>query len=187
MVKGAAEASAQRPTLNVQCGRKNFGVVFNSESYFAVDGQRIHTLIMRRCCVGLIALLCLAACHKQSGEAIVLEKEHIAAAPPVAESPIPDAEASPSYEVREMSPDEIAVDAYVMKRKDRGTSRDPRARKDEQWLVKVRTQQDGRTFNVPSDQAQFDRLKEGDRVFVKYSVGKYTGTVWGAEITEPKK
>jgi hypothetical protein len=29
---------------------------------------------------------------------------------------------------------------------------------------------------------QFDKLKEGDRVRVRSQLGKYTKTVWGAEI-----
>jgi hypothetical protein len=37
-----------------------------------------------------------------------------------------------------MADDEIAVDGYVMKPEVRGTSRDPRALKHEQWMVKVR-------------------------------------------------
>jgi hypothetical protein len=41
---------------------------------------------------------------------------------------------------------------------------------------------DARTFNVPAEQKQFDKLKEGDRVKVRYRVGKYTNTVWSAEI-----
>jgi Cu/Ag efflux protein CusF len=40
----------------------------------------------------------------------------------------------------------------------------------------------GREFNVQADQAQFDKLKEGDRVKVAYRVGKYAGTVWSSEI-----
>jgi len=64
----------------------------------------------------------------------------------------------------------------------RGTSRDPRALQAEQWLVKVRMIADARTFNVPAEQKQFDKLKEGDRVKVRYRVGKYTNAVWAAEI-----
>jgi hypothetical protein len=74
-----------------------------------------------------------------------------------------------------------------MKPEVRGTRRDPRALKDEQWLVKVRMINDGRTFNVQADQGQFDKLKEGDRVKVRYRLGKYTKTIWDAEIDETKK
>ena len=118
--------------------------------------------------------------RKEEGEAIVLSKEHIAAA----ESPKPSASASEVTPppVREMARDEIAIDGVVMKARDRGTSRDPRAFQDEQWLVKVRVIDGGRIFNVPAEKSQFEKLKEGDRVYVRYSVGKYTNTVWGSEI-----
>lgn len=64
----------------------------------------------------------------------------------------------------------------------RGTSRDPRAASDEQWIVKVRLVEGGRQFNVQADKRQWEKLKPGDRIKVAYSEGKYTGTVWGAEI-----
>jgi hypothetical protein len=83
--------------------------------------------------------------------------------------------------------DEITVDGHVMKPDVRGTSHDPRALQDEQWLVKVRMIDDGRTFNVQADEGQFDKLKAGDRVRVRYRIGKYTKTVWGAEIEETNK
>jgi hypothetical protein len=69
-----------------------------------------------------------------------------------------------------------------MKPEVRGTSRDPRALKNEQWRVKIRTIYDGRTFNIQAEQGQFDKLKQGDRVRVRSQLGKYTKTVWGAEI-----
>ena len=69
----------------------------------------------------------------------------------------------------------------------RGTGRDPRALKDEQWLVKVRMISDSRVFNVPAEKAQFENLNDGDGVQVNYRVGKYTKTVWGAEITAINK
>jgi hypothetical protein len=138
--------------------------------------------------VGLLTVLCLAGCEKRSGQAIVLAKEHIAAAPPISETPSAGSVASPNEistnagQLRPMGDDEIAVDGYVMKPEVRGTSRDPRALKDEQWIVKVRMLDDGPTFNVQAERAQFDKLKEGDRVRVSYRVGKYTKTVWGAQI-----
>jgi hypothetical protein len=124
--------------------------------------------------------LLVTGCQKKEGEAVVLSKEHIAAAEP-AKSSKSASEMTPPP-VREMARDEIAVDGVVMKTRDRGTSRDPRAFQDEQWLVKVQVIGGGRTFNVPAERPQFDKLKEGDRVHVRYSVGKYTDTVWGAEI-----
>jgi hypothetical protein len=142
---------------------------------------------------GLLVIFCLAGCEKQSGEAVVLAKEHIAAAPPISEaspagSPASSNEISTSAEEpRPIGDDEITVDGYVMKPEVRGTSLDPRAFKDEQWLVKVRMIYDGRTSNVQAEQGQFDKLKEGDRVQVRYRLGKYTKTVWVAQIEKPKK
>src|SRR5438552_18333905 len=95
--------------------------------------------------------------------------------------------ASPNEQPRPIGDNEITVDGYIMKPQMRGTSRDPRALKDEQWLVKVRMIHAGRTFNVQADQVQFDKLKEGDRVHVSYRIGKYTKTVWAAKIEENKK
>src|SRR5215216_4253958 len=132
--------------------------------------------------VALFFITTMMGCEKRSGDAVVISKEHIAAAPPTTEKPNAHSAASPNEELRPMADDEIAVDGYVMKPEARGTSRDPRALKDEQWLVKVRMLSDARTFNVQTEQAQFEKLKEGDRVNVRYRVGKYTNTVWRAEI-----
>ena len=148
---------------------------------------------MLRFVLRLLAIFCLAGCEKQSGEAVVLAKEHIAAVPPISETSPAGFPASPNEisnsaeQPRPIDDDEITVDGYVMKPEVRGTSHDPRVLKDEQWLVKVRTIDDGRTFNVQAEQGQFDKLKEGDRVQVRYRIGKYTKTVWDAEIEETKK
>jgi hypothetical protein len=148
--------------------------------------------VVLRFVFGLLAIFCLAGCEKQSGEAIVVVKERIAAAPPIRETSLAGPAASPneistSAELRPIADDEITVDGYVMKPDVRGTSRDPRALKDEQWLVKVRVVNNGRTLNVRAEQGQFDELKEGDRVQVRYRIGKYTKTVWGAEIEQTNK
>ena len=133
-------------------------------------------------------MFCLSGCERHSGKAIVLAKEHIAAAPPISEASPAGSAASPneisptSEKLRPIGDDEITVDGYVMKPEVRGTSRDPRALKNEQWRVKVRTIYDGRTFNIQAEQGQFDKLKQGDRVRVRSQLGKYTKTVWGAEI-----
>jgi hypothetical protein len=132
--------------------------------------------------LAVLLMMCLVGCEKKSGEAVVLAKEHIAAAPPNAETPNPQSSAGPNEQLRPVADDEITVDGYVMKPEVRGTSGDPRALKAEQWLVTVRMIADARTFNVPAEQKQFDKLKEGDRVKVRYRVGKYTNTVWAAEI-----
>ena len=134
-------------------------------------------------CVGALLLtIAVTACEKNSGEAVVVAKEHIDAALPTAETPNAQSEPSPDEQLRPMADDEIAVDGYVMKPEARGTSRDPRALKHEQWIVKVRMLDNGRTFQVPADQAKWEKLRENDRVKVRYRTGKYTGTVWGAEI-----
>jgi len=150
--------------------------------------------------LGLVATMVVsmsfAGCWKKSGQAMVLEKEHIAAAE-VTPTPTPTAErfASPSgatpspnevvveeQELRELGEDEISVDSYVMKKDVRGTSRDPRARSDEQWIVRVQMVDDLRRINIQTDQAHYDKVNAGDRIKVSYRQGKYTGTVWAAEI-----
>jgi hypothetical protein len=124
----------------------------------------------------------MTGCERNSGEAVVLSKEHIDAALPKAETPKAQSDPGPNVEIRPMADDEIAVDGYVMKPDARGTSRDPRALGHEQWLVKVRMRDNGRTFQVPTDQGKWEKLRENDRVKVRYRTGKYTGTVWAAEI-----
>jgi hypothetical protein len=133
-------------------------------------------------CVVALLLIGLSGCEKKSGEAVVLSKEHIDAALPTKETPNAQSATTPEAEIRPMADDEIAVDGYVMKPEVRGTSRDPRALKDEQWIVKVRMLDNGRTFQVPADQTKWEKLRENDRVKVRYRTGKYTGTVWAAEI-----
>ena len=132
----------------------------------------------------VVALLLIGftGCDKKSGEAVVLAKEHIDAALPTTETPTTESTPNPDEQLRPMADDEIAVDGYVMKPEARGTSRDPRALKHEQWIVKVRMLDNGRTFQVPADQAKWEKLRENDRVKVRYRTGKYTGTVWAAEI-----
>jgi hypothetical protein len=60
--------------------------------------------------------------------------------------------------------------------------KDERATNREQWIVKVRMLGSGRTIEVHADRAQWEKLRENDRVKVRYRAGKYTGTVWDAEI-----
>jgi hypothetical protein len=135
-----------------------------------------------RCVVVAFLIIPLTGCDKKSGEAVVLAKEHIDAALPTTETPNTETTPNRDEQLRPMADDEIAVDGYVMKAEARGTNRDPRALKHEQWIVKVRILGDGRTFQVPADQAKFEKLRENDRVKVRYRTGKYTGTVWAAEI-----
>jgi hypothetical protein len=132
--------------------------------------------------VALLVMSFLCCCDKKSGEAVVLSKEHIDAAPPNKETPNAQSASTPEAELRPMADDEITVDGYVMKPEVRGTNRDPRALSHEQWLVKVRMLDNGRTFQVPADQAKWEKLRENDRIKVRYRTGKYTGTVWAAGI-----
>jgi len=140
--------------------------------------------MVRRYALGLIIICFLTGCEKQSGESVVLSKEHIAAAPPTTETSTAEHPPSSNEKLRAIPDDEITVDGYVMKSEVCGTSRDPRSLKEEQWLVKVQMVHDRRTFNVPTEQTLFDKLKVGDRVRVSYHLGKYTKTIWGAQISE---
>ena len=134
------------------------------------------------CVVAVFLIIAVTGCEKKRGEAVVIAKEHIDAALPTAETPNAQSAPSPDEQHRPMRDDEIAVDGYVMKPEARGTSRDPRALKDEQWIVKVRMLDNGRTFQVPADQTKWEKLRENDRIKVRYRTGTYTGTIWAAEI-----
>jgi hypothetical protein len=134
------------------------------------------------CVVAAFLMVAITGCEKKSGEAVVLAKEHIDAALLNAETQHAESAASPNEQPRPMADDEIAVDGYVMKPEARGTSRDPRALEHEQWIVKVRILDNGRTIQVHADQAKWEKLRENDRVKVRYRTGKYTGTVWDSEI-----
>jgi hypothetical protein len=118
--------------------------------------------------VAACLIIAVTGCEKNGGEAVVLAKEHIDAALPKAETSNAQSEPGPNAEIRPMADDEIAVDGYVMKPEARGTSRDPRALQHEQWIVKVRMLDNGRTFQVPADQTKWEKLRENDRVKVRY-------------------
>lgn len=152
---------------------------------------------------GPLLMALFTGCSKESGEAIVEEKEYIAAGeelgtptPAPATSPAEQdatAAASPSESgetaeyatAKPLAKDEIAIGNYVMKKNVRGTSKDPRARPGlEQWRITVQLVAGGGSFMVQAKQAQYERLKVGDRVKVRYREGKYTGTVWSAEIVD---
>jgi len=150
----------------------------------------------------LLLLTIFTGCSKESGEALVVEKEYIAAGEelgtptpsPVTSVAEQDATASSSPsgspETEEdvekpLAEDEIVVETYVMKKDVRGTSKDPRAFPGlEQWRVTVELVADSGRFVVRAKQKQYERLKAGDRVKVRYRKGKYTGTVWSAEIVD---
>jgi len=103
-------------------------------------------LIVPSFVVALLLLLVLGGCEKKSGEAVVVEKDYIAAV-------------KQGEEVK-----------------------DERATNHEQWVVEVRMLDNGRKIQVRADRAQWEKLRENDRVKVTYRAGKYTGTVWDADI-----
>ena len=128
-------------------------------------------------------LLALAGCSRNSGEAVVLEKEHIAAAEIVSPTPTPESAANDENETaRDLKPGEIVLDGYLMDKDLRGTSKDPRALTNEQWLVRVDLISGGRKIVVHADRRQYEKVKPGDHVQISYRTGKYTGTIWSAEI-----
>jgi hypothetical protein len=137
----------------------------------------------------------LSGCSKKSGKAEVLEKEHIAAmevtpTPATQQSATPGDSTPPPTKLASeeetkavvLAEDEIVVDTYVMKKDARGTSRDPRATTDEQWIVRIRMLADLRQIKVQTDKRRWDKVKVGDKINVTYREGNYTGTVWSAEI-----
>lgn len=141
--------------------------------------------IVLRLFAGLLLIVALAGCERKRSQAIVLEKEHIAARETNTSGvPAPSAVAQPdsSNGATDLAPGEIVVDGYVMKAEDRGTARDPRALPNEQWLAKVKTTDGARVFKIQAQPGQFEKLRVGDRVQVVYRVGKYSGTVWDAQI-----
>jgi len=71
---------------------------------------------------------------------------------------------------------------YVAALKQGEEVKDERATNHEQWIVEVRMVGNGRTIQVRADPAQWKKLRENDRVKVTYRAGKYTGTVWDADI-----
>jgi hypothetical protein len=155
----------------------------------------MHSQVILGFIAGMAMILSFAGCSKKSGKAVVLEKEHIDARE-ITPTPIAQQSASPTEPTpgaselasreeekpRELAEDEIVVDTYVMKKDARGTSRDPRATSDEQWIVRVQMIADLRRIKVQTDKAHWDKVKIGDRISVSYREGKYTGTVWAAEI-----
>jgi len=146
------------------------------------DRSGIKQTIAPACFIVALLMISLSGCELNSSQAVVVSKEHIDAALPNSETPNSQSEPGSTAEIRPMADDEIAVDGYVMKPDARGTSRDPRALQHEPWIVKVRMLDNGRTFQVPTDQTKWEKLRENDRVKVKYRTGKYTGTVWAAEL-----
>ena len=130
----------------------------------------------------------LSGCSKKRSAAVVTAKEHIDVAearPSPSPADAKDRATEPEVTTApEMKPDEIEVDGYVMKKEVRGTSKDPRARNEEQWRVTVQIEDIGLSKLIQTDRAHYDKLKVGDRIRVAYSKGNYTGTVWTADIED---
>ena len=130
----------------------------------------------------------VSGCDKKRGEAIVSAKEHIDVAEikpsPTPESSIKEEKENEEAVTREMAPDEIEVDGFVMKKEVRGTSKDPRAKSEEQWRITVEIPGARQSHTIQSDRAHYDKLKIGDRIKVKYRQGQYTGKVWVADIED---
>ena len=148
-------------------------------------GSSLVLPMLVRLVISVFLALSLTACSKKTGEAIVVSKEHIDAREPI--SPSPSAGETPAKEetsYREMAPDEIDVEGFVMKKEVRGTNKDPRASTEEQWRVTVEMVNVSRSFVVRTDRAHYERFKKGDRVKVRYKEGNYTGTVWGADFVD---
>ena len=131
----------------------------------------------------IAVVLCSAGCWKKSGAAVVTGKDYVPARPMSAtpnQSPSPAEEVSNANEQTDTTDEEEdakeASDAMI------GPPLDPRATSDEQWIVSVRMIEGGRQIDVRVDQPQWEKLKINDRVHVTYREGKYTGTVWSAEI-----
>ena len=61
---------------------------------------------------------------------------------------------------------------YVAAVKQGEEVKDERATNHEQWIVKVRMRDNGRTIQVQADQARWEKLHENGRVKVTYRVGK---------------
>jgi hypothetical protein len=96
----------------------------------------------------VVALLfiCLVACVKKTGDAVVIGKDYVAAV---------------------KQGEEI---------------KDQRSTNHDQWIVKARMRDNGRTIEVRADRAQWEKLRENDQIKVTYRTGNYTGTVWDSEI-----
>ncbi|CAN5263196.1 hypothetical protein BH20VER2_BH20VER2_03610 [soil metagenome] len=137
--------------------------------------------------LALLVLLGCSGCDKRSGEAIVLGKERI---PPAQNLPLPGGDELPLADARSMDAGTFATgekpklgeSALEPETDVRGTARDPRAVSHEQWIVNVQMVADRRLIDVRVEQPQWEKLKEGDRVQVTHRIGKYTDTVWSAEI-----
>lgn len=138
----------------------------------------------------LALLLCgLTSCWKKSGDGIVIAKDYVPAlktdASPNELSPSPSPE-RPELDARLLPPSPTPADD----RDDTDESaddeatppQDPRAVDHEQWIATVQMLRDRRLVEVRMDRARWEKIKVGDQVHVRYREGKYTGTIWSAEM-----
>jgi hypothetical protein len=130
---------------------------------------------------GLVILLSLAGCWKKSGEAIVLEKIYVPARPV---SVSPNESRSPAASEPTQTPAEQNSTETATEPADDTIqpALDPRAVEHEQWIVAVEMVDDLKKIDVRIDAARWEKLKPRDRVRVSYRQGKYTGTIWNAEL-----
>ena len=122
----------------------------------------------------MIALLMLAGCWKQSGEAVVVGKDYIPAIEineMPNESPLPETTPEGSTPANTPDTDEEEDYAYV---DPMGPPMDPRALKHEQWIVRVQMVVDRRQMDVRLEPARWETLKQGDRVHVTHHQGRDT-------------
>ena len=63
----------------------------------------------------------------------------------------------------------IEVDDYVMKKDVRGTSKDPRATKEEQWPITLQIEDIGLRKMIQTDHGHYDKLKVGDKIKVAFT------------------
>ena len=98
-----------------------------------------------------------AGCLRKSGAAVVLGKEYV---PATEISVSPNDPASPNSAEPSATP----------------------ITRPEQWLVHVEMVADLKKVDVQVERPRWEALHDGDRVRVTYRQGKYTGTVWSAEI-----
>ncbi len=138
----------------------------------------------------VLLLFGLTSCWKKSGDAVVISKDYVPAlkidASPNEATASPSAASSRELDGRLLPPsptpadDQDDTDDSTDDVPD--SAQDSRAVDHEQWIATVRMVRDGRVVDVRLDEARWDKLMIGDRVHVSYHEGKYTGTIWSAEM-----
>ena len=131
---------------------------------------------------GLIVLLSLAGCSKKSGEAIVLKKDFVPARPASASPNESQATTAAEPVQAPAEEDAVSTETTTAEEETSGPALDARAVDHEQWIVTVELVADLKKIDVRVEPAQWEKLKPGDHVHLSYRQGKYTGTVWSAEL-----